>query len=241
MDSVNYSMANWGGMGDLADRDGYYGRDDARLRDFGVANTVGFLRNIAADEGAHQTLAQAQQIYGTSLMAAHGDSQADAINAAERSIRMHGLIDEPRMEAIAGQYKDEADKRNQELEKQAAWIEYGAGALVGVGAGLVTAPTAGVGAVAVPIVVDTVGSAVETAVGNHMMDWLKENEFKNAHEAIKTLDGAKFANQANAASPLREYLLQTGMPSGAVQDVIEEMDDAYNRGRIVTDTDDVEK
>ncbi|MER5475454.1 hypothetical protein ABT026_00495 [Streptomyces sp. NPDC002734] len=36
------------------------------------------------------------------------------------------------MEAIAGQYKDEADKRNLALEKQAAWVEYGAGALIGV-------------------------------------------------------------------------------------------------------------
>jgi hypothetical protein len=241
IDSINYSMANWGGLGDLADRDGYYGRDDARLRDFGTADTVGFLRNLAADEGAHRTLSQAQQIYGTSLMASHGDSRTDAINAAERSIRMHGLIDEPRMEAIAGQFKDNAEKRNAELEKQAAWIEFGAGALVGVGAGLVTAPTAGAGAVAVPIVVDTVGGAVETVVGNHMMDWLKENEFKNSHEAIKTLDGAKIANQANAASPLREYLTQSGMTGDAAQDVLEDMNDAYDRGRYMTDTDDVEK
>jgi hypothetical protein len=240
MDSINYTMANWGGMGDLADRDGYYGRHESHLRDLGEGNTIGFLRNIAADEAAHQTLSQAQQIYGTSLMAAHGGNQADAIDAAERSIRMHGLIDEPRLEAIAGQYKDEAEKRNQELEKQAAWIEFGAGALVGVGTGLVAAPTAGAGAVAVPIVADTVGSAVETAVGIHMMDWLKENEYRNSHEAISSLDGARIVNQANAALPLREYLLQTGMTPNDIHDVIEDMDDAYGRGRNVTDTDNVE-
>ncbi|MEU9581586.1 DUF6571 family protein [Streptomyces chilikensis] len=241
MDSINYTMANWGGMGDLADRDGFYGKNEAYLRDFGEGDTTAFLRNIAADEGAHQTLAQAQQIYGTSLMAAHGDNQADAINAAENSVRMHGMIDEARMEAIAGEFKDEKEKRNLELEKQAAWIEFGAGALVGVGTGLVAAPTAGAGAVAVPIIADTVGSAVETAVGNHMMDWLKEKEYKNAPEAIKSLDEARTAGAVNATAPLREYLIRTGVPEQEIQDLMPDMEDAYNRGRAVTDTDNVEK
>jgi hypothetical protein len=241
MDSINYSMANWGGLGDLADRDGLYHRDEARLRDFGEGNTLGFLRNVAADREAHQVLSQAQQIYGTGLMIAHEDNRADVLYAADHSIRMHGMIDEARMEAIAGQYKDEADKRNLALEKQAAWIEYGAGALVGVGTGLITAPTAGVGAVAVPIVVDTVAGAVETAVGNHMMDWLKENEYKNAPQAIASLDQARNAGAMNAAAPLREYLLQAGMTVQEIRDMQPQMEAAYNRGRTVTDTDDVDQ
>jgi hypothetical protein len=197
------------------------------------------LRNVAADEEAHKALAQAQQIYGTGLMTAHEDNRADVLYAADQSIRMHGMIDEARMEAIAGQYKDEADKRNLALEKQAAWDEYGAGALIGVGTGLVAAPTAGVGAVAVPIVVDTVGGAAETVVGNHMMDWLKENEYENSHEAIKSLDHARVAGSLNASAPLREYLMQNGMSDAEIREMQPSMEAAYNRGRAVTGTDDV--
>ncbi|MER5475456.1 DUF6571 family protein [Streptomyces sp. NPDC002734] len=241
MDSINYTMADWGSMGDAGNRDGFYGKNEAYLRDFGEGDTIAFLRNVAADEGAHQTLSQAQQIYGTSLIAAHSDNQEDALHAGGQSVRMHGLIDEARLEAIASEFSDEETKRNKELEKQAAWVEFGAGALVGVGTGLVTAPTAGVGAVAVPIVADTVGSAVETVVGNHMMDWLEENEYKNDAASIKSLDEARVAGSNNATAPVREYMEQHGLTERETRAATKEMERAYNDGRALTDTDNAEK
>lgn len=149
IDSINYTMENWAGTGDLVNRDGFYGKDEAQLRDFGYGSAKAFLRNLAADEDAHQTLTSAQQVYGTSLMAAHGDSQDDVMLAANRSVRMHGLIDEPRLEALGVEFNDAKEKKILEQEQKAAWVEYGVGAAVGAGAGLITAPAGGIGAVAV--------------------------------------------------------------------------------------------
>jgi hypothetical protein len=182
IDSLNYSMANFGGAGELADRDALFRSEENGLRDLGQVQATNFLRVVAGDEDAYDTLSAAQRLYGSSLMAGQGEDQAAALNAGMHSMLMHGMLDGARMEAIGSEFADEKEKQDVALQKQANWREFGVGAVVGATVGVASAvmiPAAGAAMIAVPIAYETAGGAAETVMSNHTVDWLKENEFEN--------------------------------------------------------------
>ncbi|MEU6156852.1 hypothetical protein [Streptomyces sp. NPDC047130] len=74
-----------------------------------------------------------------------------------------------------------------------------------------------------------------------MMDWLEKNEFKNDAESIKSLDEARDVGANNATAPVREYMEQHGMTERDRRAAAKDMEGAYNDGRSLADTDNVDK
>ncbi|OII60306.1 hypothetical protein BJP40_10805 [Streptomyces sp. CC53] len=239
IDSLTYSMDNFGGSGEAIGRDALYGADRHHLRDFDRADSTAFLRALASDREAYETVSVAQQVYGTSAMAAHGDDVASARHVGLRSVYLHGFLDEVRSEAIGKEFAEEAEQRNLELEKQAAWRGYATSALVGagvgVGAALVTGT--GVGAILIPIAIETVGGAVETQVETETMQWLQDNKFDNSQQAIDGLDAAREAGEKRAATPLLNWAEARGMPRSEVSDLMAAAEGRYGEGAQNADTD----
>ncbi|MFE9886424.1 hypothetical protein [Streptomyces scopuliridis] len=242
IDSLNYSMANWGGSGELADRDGLFGFEGNRLRDFGEGDSANFLRALTSDKESYDTVSTAQQIYGSSAMAAQGNDRQDALDAGLHSATMHGLLDEARGESIGKEFGDEKEERNRQLEKQGAWRDFAAGAVIGATAGVgaaVIVPTGAAAAIAVPLAFETVGGAAETQFSNQTLDWLKENEFDNSEESLEGIQEAKRQGQRNAMTPLLNYAEAQGMDDTKVRALTRDARREYLAGGSYTDTDDV--
>ncbi|MFJ6633846.1 hypothetical protein ACIQMR_21030 [Streptomyces sp. NPDC091376] len=239
IDSLNYSLDNWGNSGAYTDRDGFYGREANRLRDFEGPASAGFLRALASDKDAYETVSIAQQVYGASTMAAHDGSSADAMNAGVKSVRMHGMLDEARLEAIGMEFHDDKEQRNLEIEKQGEWRKFAAGAAVGVGVGVATAlivPTGGAALIAVPIAIETIGGAANTVVAADTLQWIKDNEFDNRDDSVASIDQAKADGSANAIVPLINYKETHGMSDREFSDWVQKAQGAYNDGGDITDT-----
>ncbi|MER6103795.1 hypothetical protein ABT115_16075 [Streptomyces sp. NPDC001832] len=107
-----------GGSGDLVDRDGLFGKDTHRLRDFGETGSMQFMRALGADEDSHATLSVAQQVYGSSLMTAQGDDSDSAVAAGLHSVKMHGMLDESRIEAIGKEFGDDKTERTEYIARR---------------------------------------------------------------------------------------------------------------------------
>ncbi|MFD5450656.1 DUF6571 family protein [Streptomyces sp. NPDC127100] len=241
VDSLNYSMADWGGSGELADRDGLFHADSHHLRDLGSSDTTNFLRALASDEDSYATVSTAQQIYGSSLMAAQGGNHDNTLDAGMQSVTMHGLLDQARTEAIGHQYADDEDARNQALEKQGEWRKFAAGAVIGVGVGVaseVVVPAGVAAAVAVPLGFDTLGKAGETVMGTQTIDWLKENEYSNDQESIDSIQKAKEQGSNRAMTPLLNYAEDHHMTPTEVRAMTERARNVYAQGGDYSDTDD---
>ncbi|MEY9485882.1 hypothetical protein RKD26_001676 [Streptomyces calvus] len=242
IDSLNYSMANWGDSGGLADRDGLFNHDQRHLRDFGESGSVNFLRALASDKESYDTISVARQAYGSSLMAAHGDHRNDALDAGLHSITMHGLLDQARSESIGEEFANEAKERNKELEEQGEWRKFAAGATVGLIVGVasqVIIPTTAAAAIAVPLAFETAGGAAETYMATQTIDWLDENEYKNDQEALEGIQKARQEGQRNAMTPLLNYAAEHNMSPNEVREIVSRARGTYNDGGQYTDTDDV--
>ncbi|MFG3112577.1 hypothetical protein [Streptomyces tendae] len=240
IDSLNYSMADWGGSGELADRDGLFNADARHLRDLDSSDTANFLRALASDEDSYATVSSAQQVYGASLMAAQGENRDATLDAGLHSMTMHGMLDESRTEAIGQQYSDDEQARNKALEKQAEWRKFAAGAAIGVGVGVasgVVIPAGVAAAVAVPLGFETLGAAGETVMGTHTISWLQENEYKNDQESIDSIQDAKNQGQRNAMTPLLNYAEDENMSPHEVRKLTQDAQARYLIGEDHTDTD----
>ncbi|MFK4224221.1 DUF6571 family protein [Streptomyces sp. NPDC019890] len=239
IDSLDYTMANWGGTGEASGRDDLFHAKEQHLRDFGEMGSKNFLRALAADEGSYETVSTAQQVYGASSMAAQGADHEAALDAGVKSVRMHGLLDQARAEAIGHEFADDKDRRNLELEKQGEWRKFAAEAAVGVGAGVATAlivPTGPVAVVAVPLAIETIGGAANTHVSTDTLQWLKDHEFDNFDDSVAGVDKAMYDGRRNAMTPLLNYAEAHGMSETAVGDLAERAEGQYNNGGHLSNT-----
>ncbi|MCX4823652.1 hypothetical protein OG883_28015 [Streptomyces sp. NBC_01142] len=241
IDSLNYSMGDWGGTGEASGRDGMYGAETSRLHDFGETSSTGFLRALASDKDSYETVSTAQQVYGASSMAAQGDNRDDAMNAGLKSVRMHGLLDEARAEAIGKEFADDKSQKNLELEKQGEWRKFAAEAAIGVGVGVATAmvvPTGGAALIAVPIAIETIGGAANTQVSVNTLQWLKDHEFENHDDAVEGIAKAKYDGTRNAMTPLLNYAEEHGIKGKEFEPWAGKAESNYNNGGKMGDTDD---
>ncbi|HET6357240.1 DUF6571 family protein [Streptomyces sp.] len=240
IDSLNYSAANFGGSGAHNGRDDLFGAERNHLRDFDQMSSTSFLRALATDKDAYETVSAAQQIYGSSAMAGQGDDVGDAKRIGMHSIKMHGMLDEVRSEAIGHEFADVKEDRNRELEKQGEWRKFAAGAAIGTVAGVgaaVIVPAGAAAAIAVPLAFETAGSAAETHFGTQTIDWLKENEFDNTDESVAGIDKARQDGENNAMTPLLNWAQSQGMSEDEIYDLSVEAEREYQVGNGRTDTD----
>ncbi|MER7830983.1 hypothetical protein [Streptomyces sp. NPDC095602] len=238
IDSLNYSVANFGGSGEPSGRDEVYEKDRYHLKDFDRGASRSFLRALASDPDAYETMSAAQQLYATSMMASTGDA-TDAALIGTQSVYMHGALDEARSEAIGKEFADDAERQNLELQKQAAWRSYVTSAVVGAGVGVGTALVTGtgIGAILVPVAIETIGGAVETQMETQMMDWLQANQYDNSAKAIESLDDARTAGENRAMIPLLAWAESEGLTKQEVNSLSRTAETEYGNGRDFTDTD----
>ncbi|KAF0647025.1 MULTISPECIES: hypothetical protein [Streptomyces] len=105
-----------------------------------------------------------------------------------------------------------------------------------MGTALVTGT--GVGAILIPVAIETVGGAVETHVQTQMMDWLEANKYSNSAEAVASLDDAREAGEKRAMIPLLGWATSEGFSKQEVTDLRDGAESKYGAGRDFSDTDD---
>ncbi|MFJ8644864.1 hypothetical protein ACIRNI_01840 [Streptomyces sp. NPDC093546] len=240
IDSLNYSTANFGGSGERSGRDDLFDAEKNLLRDFDQMSSTSFLRALATDKEAYDTVSAAQQIYSSSAMAGQGDDEGDAKRIGMHSVKMHGMLDEVRSEAIGSQFADDKEKRNLELEQQGAWRDFAASAVIGTAVGVgaaVVIPTGAAAAIAVPLAFEVAGGAAETYFETQTMEWLKENEYDNSDDSVKGIDQARQEGEHNAMVPLLNWAASRGMSSDEIWDLVVAAEKEYQVGNGRTDTD----
>ncbi|MGH4033907.1 hypothetical protein ACQB60_33810 [Actinomycetota bacterium Odt1-20B] len=239
VDSITYSTADFGGSNEVTSVNELLDADKRHLVNFG-SGTPNFLHALASDQDSYATVSSAQQVYGASLMAAQGGDHDAAMDAAGHSLKVHGALDEARMEAIGKEFADEKEARNQALEKQGEWRNFAASAAIGTVVGVGTAtiiPAGAAAAIAVPLAFEAGGGAAETAFSTNTIGWLKDNEYDNSQQAIDTIDKAKAAGQHNAMAPIINYAQSEGLSGKPMEKFMPDLEASYVNGGRETDTD----
>ncbi|MEU4885988.1 MULTISPECIES: hypothetical protein [Streptomyces] len=243
IDSLNYSVDNWGGSGELNGRDELFGAEKNHLRDFGMTESAGFLRALAAEKDSYDTVSAAQQVYGASAMAAQGDDREQATNAGLHSVKMHGLLDESRAEAIGKEFADDEAAKNKALEKQAEWRKLGASTAIattlGIGAAVIAPPVGAAALVAVPLAFGTAQGIGDTQFATDTIDWLEEREYSNDAQALGRIRNTEEEGRNAALIPLLGYAEARGVDAASVRDLVTKAQGVYNDGKELSDTEDL--
>ncbi|GAA2982211.1 hypothetical protein [Streptomyces fulvorobeus] len=238
IDDLNYSTYNFGGVGDELGRDGLFAKssDGSERTDFGEAETRRFMAAVASDDEGYKTLSAAQQIYEVSGLQSFEEGRRDeALVFGGNGTKVHGILDESRNIGIAQEFKEDEDRRNLEMEKKAEWRKYGVSSavagVVGVGSAVVLGPAAGLVAVtAVPLIMETVGGAVDTQYATDTLQHLKDAEYSNDDEALDSIDQNDRQGQASAVAPILHYADSVGMTLEEKRELLADTETHYNNG-----------
>jgi hypothetical protein len=171
------------------------------------------------------------------LAASEGD-QDSGTSFAENAAKVHGILDESRSHGIREEYKDAEDAKNMLQEQNGEWRKslMSGGATIGatVGAAVLLGPAAGVvAATAVPLVLESGGSAVSTAYGNHTLQYLQDNEYKNDPEALAAVQDVEKIGERAVTQPVLQYAQATGMSTTEADDLVREIEQSYLAGKTV--------
>ncbi|MFE9723951.1 hypothetical protein ACFYQ5_10235 [Streptomyces sp. NPDC005794] len=123
-----------------------------------------------------------------------------------------------------------------EEEKKGEWRKFGVSTgvatVVGVGTALVVGPAAGVvAATAVPLLMETGGGAVNTAYGSHTLQYLKDNEYKNDHEAVQGVQTHEWIAERGAWTPVANYADTLGMTTEQKDVLSTRVEQSYQSGK----------
>ncbi|MFE9737936.1 hypothetical protein [Streptomyces sp. NPDC006477] len=237
IDDLNYSTYNFGDSGDALGRDKLFGAssDGSSRTDFGDGASLRFMNAVAGDENGYKTLSAAQQVFEAGgLKALEGDKDSQ-LTFLHNSTKVHGILDESRIDAISLEFKDQEEAKNLEMEKQAEWrksaVSGGVAAVVGVGSAVVLGPAAGlVAATAVPIIMETAGSTISTGYASDTLQYLKDNEYKNDDEADSAVVDARQEGRRAVVVPALNVADMQGLTQTERQELIREIEYSYNTG-----------
>ncbi|MEU6101340.1 hypothetical protein [Streptomyces flaveolus] len=238
IDDLNYSIKDFGGSGDQLDRSGLFenSSDGSSRKSFRETNARNFMMLVAGDEDGYRTLTAAQQLYMASGLAAAEGNPDIGTSFAENAAKVHGILDESRSHGIREEFKDAEDAKNLEQEKNGEWRKslMGGGVAIGaaVGAAVLVGPAAGiVVSTAVPLVLESGGSAASTAYGNHTLQYLQDNEYKNDPEALAAVQDVEKIGERAVTQPVLQYAQNTGMSTSEADDVVREIEQSYYTGK----------
>ena len=237
IDDLNYSTYNFGDSGDALGRDKLFGAssDGSSRTDFGEGASLRFMNAVAGDEDGYKTLSAAQQVFEAGgLKALEGDKDSQ-LTFLHNSTKLHGILDESRIDAISLEFKDQEEAKNLEMEKQAEWrksaVSGGVAAVVGVGSAVVLGPAAGLmAATAVPIIMETVGSTISTDYASDTLQYLKDNEYKNDDDADSAVVDARQEGRRAVVVPALNVAEMQGLTQTERQELIREIEYSYNTG-----------
>ncbi|MFD5985241.1 hypothetical protein [Streptomyces cyaneofuscatus] len=239
IDDLNYSTYNFGSAGDELGRDKLFAdsSDKSERTDFGESATRRFMGVVAADEDGWRALSSAQQVYEASGLQAFGaERQELGLHFGYAGAKVHGILDEARIEGIHQQFKGEEEAKILEMEKDAEWRKFGVssgvGAVVGVGTAVVLGPAAGVvAATAVPLVMDTATAAIDTGYAGETMEYLKQREYDNNDDALTGIDRFRDEGERGAVTPLLNYADAIGMSADEKRKLGLDIETYYGNGK----------
>ncbi|MFE5599344.1 hypothetical protein ACFQ8O_09150 [Streptomyces coelicoflavus] len=240
IDDLNYSINNYGDSGDQLDRDGLFphssdGSPRKAFEDFSARN---FMMLVAGEEDGYRTLTAAQQLYMASGLAAGETDQKNAIPFVENAAKVHGILDESRSQGIREEFKNAEDEANMALSKDGEWrktlMTVGVTAVATGGAAMVLGPAAGVvAATAVPLAMQSGGSAITTVYGNHTLEYMQDHTYTNDPEALMAVQTLEQAGERATAQPFLRYAQNMGMSIPEQRDVINEIETNYRSGKAI--------
>ncbi|MFB7230957.1 hypothetical protein ACFCY9_24800 [Streptomyces fimicarius] len=239
IDDLNYSTYNFGSAGDELGRDKLFANssDESKRTDFGEVATRQFMVAVAADEEGWRSLSSAQQVYEASGLKFFGAERQDmGLHFGYSGAKMHGILDEARIDGIHQQFKGQEEVQILEMEKEAEWRKFGVssgvGAVVGVGTAVVLGPAAGVvAATAVPLVMDTASAAIDTGYAGETMEYLKEREYDNNDEALAGIGKFRVEGERGAITPLLNYAEVIGMSADEKMKLALDVETYYGNGK----------
>lgn len=238
IDDLNYSVMDWGNTGDELGRGRIFGNssDGSERSAFGQQQARNFMMLVAGDEDGYQTLSTAQQVYTASGLASHESHPDDGIAFAHNSAKVNGILDESRAHQIREDFKDDATAENLAMEKQGEWRKtLMTGAVTAAAAGgtaLLLGPAAGVVATTVvPIVLESGASTASTAYGNHTLQYLEDNEYKNHPEALQEVQRLEDVGERGAWTPVYNYADAIGMTQAEKLVLNREIEGSYRDGK----------
>jgi hypothetical protein len=169
-------------------------------------------------------------------LASHEDNRGDGLAFAHNAAFTNGILDESRAHQIREEFKDDTTAKNLEMTKQGEWRKtLMTGVVTAVAAGgtaLVLGPAAGIVATtAVPVLLGTGASVVSTAYGNHTMQYLQDNEYKNNAEALRKIQGLEEVGIHGAWMPIYNYADAIGMTQTEKNGLLPEIRGSYGDGK----------
>ncbi|MFJ5221303.1 hypothetical protein [Streptomyces sp. NPDC088400] len=240
IDDLNYSTKNFGGSGDELGRDELFANssDGSTRTDFGEMAAHNFMMVAAGDEEGYKALSSAQQVFMASGLASFEGDRESGTTFAHNAAKVHGILDESRSHYIREEFKGTEEEKNLLQEQKGEWRKFGVSSgvagVVGVGSALVVGPAAGVVvATAVPLLMETGGEAINTAYGNHTLQYLKDNEFKNDPEALGAYQDHEEAAQMAAWAPASSYADTAGMTNFERNEFNREFEYSYRGGKAI--------
>lgn len=216
MDDLNWSVSNFGdseGGRDLRDSTfGHSGKGHIFVKN---SSALSFLQSVGQHEGNYEILSQAQQQYTVSGLKAHPVPDDELKLILETGARTHGILDQARITEINHDYGEKTDEANRKMAEAAEWKKFGISQSVSVGVGLATLPfggpavatgAAGVAQIAVPMIIEGAGGAIETDQGIAIDRELakQEADFDRKEESDKR--DLVSIGQQQAISPLNAYI-----------------------------------
>ncbi|GAA2576114.1 MULTISPECIES: hypothetical protein [Streptomyces] len=240
IDDLNYSIMNYGDSGDQLDRDGLFAHssDGSPREAFDGFLARNFMMQVAGEEDGYRTLTAAQQLYMASGLAAGETDQENAIPFVENAAKVHGILDESRSQGIREEFKSAEDAANLALSKDGEWrktlMTVGVTAVATGGAAMVLGPAAGVvTATAVPLVMQSGGSAITTVYGNHTLQYMEDHAYNNDPEALMAVQTLEQAGERATAQPFLRYAQTVGMSLPEQRDIVNEIETNYRNGKAI--------
>ncbi|MBZ4015804.1 DUF6571 family protein [Streptomyces purpurogeneiscleroticus] len=174
---------------------------------------VGFLAQAGSTEEGYKILSIAQQEYTASSLRAHPEPNAQVSEMLATGAKMHGILDQARINSIHEHYGEATKEAEQKLADAAEWKKFRYGAAIGLGTAAVAlpfaAPAAGAAAVAafaVPQVVGMGGNAYITDYGINLNHQLEESGPNYSRKEQMDLMEFTALGQGRAVAPMDAYI-----------------------------------
>ncbi|MEU0111568.1 hypothetical protein ABZ313_40345 [Streptomyces sp. NPDC006251] len=240
IDDLNYSIMDFGGSGDALERDALFknSSDGSTRTSFDEQKARNFMMLVAGDEDGYKSLTSAQQLYMASGLAAFETDEDRGVAFAQNAAKVHGILDESRSHGIREEFKDPEEAQQVLQEQNGEWrkslVSGGVTVAATAGAAILLGPAAGVvAATAVPLVMESAGSVVTTAYGNHTLEYLKDHEYTNDPQALQAVQDVEKIGERAATQPVLNFAQNTGMSNKEATDLINEIEQSYLAGKTV--------
>jgi hypothetical protein len=207
----------------------------------GHTSALYFLEMVGASESGYQILSAAQQGYTVAALKAHPEPDLEARYLVETGAKVHGVLDQARVNDIHATYGAMTEEANRKLTEAAEWKKFCISQGLGVTAGLITLPFGGPTASAavtfgVPTLVEGVTGAMETKFGLDIDRELERNAANFTHKEITDKQEFVESGSKAAMAPADAYIRALGLPSDHpwVQEI--DVEGRYNDGHAAVDS-----